>query len=324
MAGKLEKMTVQLSISPYQEMDKKQKDWCILRPALKRKLKPWEFSEKAEIDTKKWSDSELEDELKAVVRYDLKIFDVGVGDAIKAVEKGKDKEKALEDAESKISASYDKIGREIQKKLSRALEELAGGGDDSKALADGKAALKKLEDIDLELVFMDVSKNAADALRGIFAKAGTKELESKDKQTSEKAEKDIARGFIDCAKRLGDLAKQIKGSSAEVGTAMTFMKKIGKRIRDSKVATEDMNAFGKQIMDYRADFEKYIAAVDGFQQDIETLVTEVKAEKMDDARAEQLAKWIHPATEGTKAAKAVNAALKDLSQSFKRLEKQLG
>lgn len=332
MAGKVEKVSIQFQIDPFQEMDKSTRDWCILRPALKKKLKPIPFSEKAEVDTRKWPADEIEEELRAHARMDLKIFDVAVLDQIKAVDKARDREKGLADAEKKISSYYDKLSKDIERKLLRALDEIKGGDDDTKAFAEGKAALKKLEDVDLELVFKEVAHGAAAALRAIHAKVDTEALkggEGKDGKDGKggkdqaKAEKDMAKAYLECAKRLSELSKQLKSNGEEAKAAIEFLQKTGKKISRNKKFSDEMNAFGAMIVRYKPTFDKYVSAVVGFQGSLEAYIAEVKLEDITEREASAMAKAIEPQTEGAKAAREVNAAFRDLSRTFKALEKQL-
>jgi hypothetical protein len=308
MAGKMEKVSISLNISPFQEMQNKTRDWCILRPVLKRTLKPIKFADKVEIDTSKWSADELGEEMKGYVRYDLMIFDVAVIDRIKAVDKGADKEKALEQAESAISSSYDKLCKEIAKKLARAVDELAGGSNDSRAIADGKAAIKKMKGVDLEMVFQEIGKAAGDALTAVFPKKGGE------------GEPD----YIGGAKKLGELSNKLKTSSQDAVTAVEFLFKIGKKISKNKVASDDMTAYGAEIIESKKTFEKYKESVKRYRDRLASVVTALKGEKLGEAEALKEAKLLAAhRVERVRANKATKR-YKVLKKMFKGLEKELG
>jgi hypothetical protein len=318
MAGKMEKVGINLSISPFQEMNNKTRDWCILRPVLKRKLKPIKFADKVEVDTNKWSGDELADELKAYVRYDLMIFDVSVIDKIKVVDKAKDRDKALEQAESAISSSYDKLSGEIAKKLSRAIDDLAGGSSNSKAIADGKAAIKKMKGVDLELVFLEVSKSAAEALNGIFPKT------KKKKGTDDEGDDGPKANYIDAAKKLNDLSNRLKTSSQEAMTAIEFLFKIGKKISKNKVASDEMVAFGGEITESKKTFGKYKDSVKKYRETLASLSSEARSESLSQADAAKEAKFLNATrVEKARAIKATKR-FRELAKMFKHLEKDFG
>ncbi|MEL6233017.1 MAG: hypothetical protein AAFR46_01290 [Pseudomonadota bacterium] len=336
MAGKLEKIKLKLEISPFSEMGRQTERWCLDNRTLKKALTPFKFEDKAEIDTNRWELKDIEDGLRAIARYDLKVFDVAVIDARKTIDKAKPRDAAgaIAKAEKDIITLHAKLEKQILKKLSRALDEVSGAADDGKALADGKAALTKIADLDLEIVFKDIALQASEAVMGVVVKE--KKLKKEATARVRKAggddddmydvtyKKGSDRAFFDCAKKLDGLSKEIRDVSKEAEAATKFLGKIGKKIKGDKKASPETNAFGKQIVDAQPVFDRYAGAVSEFRERIAAIVTEIKKAKMQPVQAELVARALTKQPAGMKAAKEVSNTAKSLAKSFKTLEKELG
>ncbi|MEM9048514.1 MAG: hypothetical protein AAGC92_07310 [Pseudomonadota bacterium] len=339
MSGKLEKRTIKLEISPFAEMNRQTERWCLDNKALKKALRPIVFSEKAEIDTRRWDMKDLEEGLTAMARYDLKVFDVAVIEARKQIDKAKPRDAAdvLAKAEKDIIALHGKTEKHLLRKLSRALDDVAGGPDNEKALSDGKAALDRIEDLDLELVFKDIAQQAAEALSGVVAKAkklkqgararavaaGTAFDERDEANYDMVYRKGSDRSFFDLAKTLDGLSKEIRGVAKETNAAINFLGKIGKKIKSDKKSSEEMNAYGKKIIDAKPAFEKYSAAVDTFADQLAELIKRAKDKAIKPSEVEVLARLITRQSVGIKAAATVGSAAKELARGLKTLEKKL-
>ncbi|MEM8951950.1 MAG: hypothetical protein AAGC99_21770, partial [Pseudomonadota bacterium] len=292
-----------------------------------------------EIDTHRWEIKEIHEGLAAIARYDLKVFDVAIVDMRKQIDKAKprDAADALAKAEKDIIALHGRTDKQITKKLSRALDEVKGGADDEKALTDGKGVLDRIEDLDFELVFKDIALQAANALSGVVAKekklkkdararaqASGEPFDEKDEANYDTVyRKGSDRSFFDLAKTLDGLSKDIRSVAKDTNAAIKFLGKIGKKIKSDKKSSEDMNAFGKKIMDAKPVFEKYASAVDKFADQLAELIKRAKDKNIRPSEVEVLAKIITRQSEGLKASNAVGARTKELARGLKTLEKKL-
>jgi hypothetical protein len=328
MAGNLKNVNVKVEISPFDEMDRRTERWVLDNRLLKQKIRPIAFSERAEIDMRRWDMKEIEDGLRAVARYDLKVFDVAVVQIRKEIEKARPRDAADIQAkgEKRILEAYGRLEKSLRRKLARAVDEVAGGPEDDRALADGRAALKKLEEVDLEIAFRDIAHSAAEALSDIFEtdrkakKAAGAEAES----GRTPPDRDRERAYIEAARKLDAQWRELKRSAAEALAAIEYLTRIGKKIHKDKKASAEMNAFGREVLTVKPVFDKYEKALAALRDEVSTALDRVKKSSLSPAQAQVMARALDRRPEAMKAAKGVNKAVRDLSRRLRTLEKELG
>ena len=312
MADDVKKMTAQLKVETWAEMDKKTKEWFLSIPLFKKKLPEFEYSETAQLDGRKWDAGKLQNALKSLVRYELKLF------AARGVEWMKKIEKQGPKAQAECEKAYPKYHAELAKKMaskcSTALEELESGkGDNKKALAAGKAALKKFDSLNLNGLFINPTKATVTAFAGLadgLKKAdGDRNLEEAAYVAAGNATDKARDGFEANAKQAQNTVKYLLKTSADLE-------------KDAK-ADQSVRAFGGYIQKNRRLFAEFVDNIDAFEVDIDAAYADIASRNLDDQAAVAKAKTFTKYAKLESSAKTVVSMVKKLKPAFAKIEKQL-
>lgn len=304
-------MMAKLDISSMSEMDKKCVDFINGIPAFKKKFKDYTYSEKLELDPRKWDEKKLTNAMKALVRWELKLLASRAAEWNAKIQK--QGPKAQKEAERNLPKYYDKIGKQIDDKCSVALEELASGkGDNKRGLRDGKAALKKLADVDLGNLFSGPGSSASKVMIAL-----AKELE---KHTDDRK---IEAAYAGAIKLLDAARKSYDDMADDAASAIKFLKKTADGIKKNKETAPELDAFGQKISGYDKAFKNFEADLKAFEVDMDDVAIDTKSRKLDPRLCRSKASRISNTSSHDRGAKAVKAALADLRKDFLAVEKVL-
>jgi len=312
IAVKKEKMTAALDVSPFEEMSRDSEAWCRKNPVLRGRMKNYAVAHTVKLDPRKWNEKILRKALKSLVRYELKLFDVKVGDIIKDA-----KEAGLKgeiEAQPKVLKLYDKIGKEIEKKVSLALEEIEEDkGDNAKGLREGKKAMKAMASVDFKKLFTgpgDKAQAALDALSRSLGRAGD------DDAARDKA--------MDAADRALDVAitEFDKGRDA-AEAAIILLQKTARKIVKNDAAGPELVAFGKEIEDANGVCEAMIDAIHTYSGELIDAMNAIRGDKLDQMKARKLAADLGATSRFTSSADKMKNMLAKLQKSFAKVQQAL-
>jgi hypothetical protein len=267
------------------------------------------YSQKVELNPAKWSEGKLKNALPALVRPEMQILANRISDAKKMAVKAKspkEHNKVVDAVKLAIKTSMS----EIEEKCSTALEELESGVADAKAgLAMGKKAMAQVDKLDASKVFSEPLGIAVATAKTIHqADANGKDV---------KAAQDDAKKEIDGAMK----------SLAETGKAAQNVAKYlaanGKKMADNPKG--EVSAFGKKVMD-----KKVLGPLQALDKDIDKLdqvltpyAKALKDGKIDAHKAKLFESQFDKMKGLQKTADVAVAAMKNLQDAFKKVQKDL-
>lgn len=312
IAVKKEKMTAVLDVSPFAEMSKDTREWCEKNRFLKNKMKNYSASETVKLDPRKWNEKTLKKALAALVRYELKLLDVKIGDIVKDAKAGGMGGEI--EAQPKVLKLYEKFGKEIEKKVSLALEEIVEDkGDNAKGLRDGKKALKAMASTDFKKLFTgpgDKAQATFDTLARALARAGDDEA-ARDKAM------DVADRALDVA-----LTEFDKGrDSAEA--AIILLQKTARKIVKNEDAGPELVAFGKEIEAASGVIDAMIDAIHTYSGELVDALNAIRGGKLDQAKARKLGADLGATSRFTSSADKLKNVLAKLQKSFAKVQQAL-
>lgn len=312
IAVKKEKMAAVLEVSPFEEMSKDSHDWCRKNPVLRNRLKNFEIAETVKLDPRKWNEKLLRKALVSLVRYELKLFDVKVGDIIKDAKEAGPKGEI--EGMGKVIKLYEKIGKEIAKKVSLALEEIEEDkGDNAKGLREGKKALKAMSAVDYKKLFAATGVKAQDALSDLATALGKgDDDESARDKAGRVADTDLDAAITEFDKR--------KDSAFD---AIILLQKTGRKIAKNEDAGPELRAFGKDVEACNALCEDLIKALETYGSDLVDVLNDVRRDKLDAMKARKAASALGATAPYTKTADSVRTAIGKLNASFAKVQQVL-
>jgi len=296
--GKTE-FTAELDANPLDEMTKQAKDFIDGSKVLKKKFAKITFSQKIKLDAKKWNKKKLNAGMYGAARWELKILAVRVGQYAK-------EGKADDKAEAALCKDYDKIAKEIKKKLSLELEELEKGGDNKKALKDGKAAFAKLDKIDFKGAFNGPLKSAIDVMKWL------------EKAVSGRNAKNA---FTKAAGDMATVSGQFDKVGREANAAVSFLMKSAKE--HAKADDGGLQNFAKEIEKSETVFEKFLSEAEAFEKGLDAAEAAIKEGKLDAAGVKDEIRKLERMAGVDKSAQAALQAAKKLKPAFLKIEKSL-
>lgn len=325
------KFLIETTINPFQETrSKKAPAWFDARPGLKKSVTGIEIKRSLELDPRKWKTKDIVDGVHAVARYELALFATQLNDVEKSILKALPKEeqkkktfvkgakeeakekKALDDAESEVEKLYKRISKAIDKKVSLALDEVESDkGDNKKALAAGKEALKKFDKLDLNAMFdapFDVAKKCLDDLAAKLKDGG-------DKKAWEAAKAGIA-----------DAEKQLAATAKVAQNVIKYLIDAGSKMASDTKANPALQKVGHSIAGAKSVMTNLSSAIDAFEDDLVRLRKLVKAQKAEadevsGAAAEFSRKHSGKNTEADVAVKKVQAISKEFNAALREIRK---
>ena len=289
-----------LDADPRVEMTKASKDYIDGDKDLKKLVTNFKFSEKVELDKRKWSKSSLADGVLAIARYEMKVFATAIGDMAK-------KKVPAKEAGPRIKTLHAKLQKDITKKLSLAVEELANDkADNKKALKDGKVAMSKIGGLDL---------------KGAFSKPRTDVIGLMD--TIAKAKDNAAASAVKKANdAVSKLAGEFDKTGREASAAINYLLKVIKENKKSE--TTELRNFANLADDNSDVFQTFVDECKEFEDALDGLAKELGSGKLDadaaKAKAAQFKKMSNIDSSADKALKAAVALKKNFDSVVKALK----
>jgi hypothetical protein len=306
-------------------MYKDRKEYCQKNVKLKRALKDWEVDEKIKVNPRKWNAKKLEQALRAVARYELKIFDARVSQELQKIKKGagpKDEIKCL----GEIEKHYRKAGKYIKEKIDGAIEEIEEDkADDLKAIKDGKTALGKVDDLDAIGVFKvataaagkeidDLTKRYNDEMKAKRAAGGSDDWDDdKLKQQIQSAESDLTK-----------IRERFDNQTSIGIKAIEYLNKTAEKIAKNKDVRPEVKNFSDDVKSIdKTTFQPWVKEVEKYSAGYTEALKILSARTISTPTLAKMKKMLATASAGASAGGAVDKQLKELAKRLKTLEKDL-
>ncbi|MEM9583099.1 MAG: hypothetical protein AAGA08_08290 [Pseudomonadota bacterium] len=327
------KITVEKAILPFAETKSKGVPaWFECRSGLARAVVPICFKKTMELDGRKWKKKVIEDGIYAVARADLQLFATQLTNVEKSILKTlpkkdqakknfpKDKKaespevkKALDSAETQVKKLYKQMEGKIKDKVSLALEEVESDkGDNKKALAAGKDALKKFDSLQTNGMFSDAVKSAATAMKTLAIDLNKHDDEDDSFKAALRKLRSVETDFEKTAKTTQNVAK--------------YILVMGNKLAKDKKADSELQNFGRTINKgpVTKALKKLVDNVDDLGDDLDKLVNFVaKGEASDKEVIAKAGKFKSDHSAKEKSGKAAVKAVRAIAEDFKKLEKKL-
>lgn len=328
-------ITVDTAINMYGETrTKKAPEWFGACPALQKLPDEVQIKRTMSLDPRKWSKKTIEEGAYAVARYDLAFFATALGSYEGKITKAlpKDQKKAkfnkdmkdisddvkkeLTKAENEVVKLHKKFSKAIRDKVSLAFDEIeADKGDNKKALAAGKEALKKFDELDTSKMFAGTTAGVEKALSTL-----ARDLASGGEKGAPAAYKKAKTAIAACQKEF----------DAKARTAHNVAKYLlykGDKMAKDKDAAPALQDIGKALSangPLKSALNKMSSAVDEYGKSLDDIASMVNGEKATAAEAKTAAKQFETDHKGKDGAvKDAAKEMKDVSQKFNKAAQQV-
>ncbi len=284
------KISVERKINPFGETKtKKAPDWFKARPGAESVVNVLTFKRTMELDPRKWKKKVLEDGIYAVARYELSLFATALGGLEKDILNARPKErkkakflrndkaetpsekKALDDAEAQVKKLFKKMSGQIEDKVSVALEEVESDkGDNKKALAAGKDALKKFDTLDTSGMF---SKLTSQVVKAVYT------LGVEIEKSGDETDKDA---FRKTAAALDKVKKEYDGTAKTTKNVANYLLTQGKKMASDTKADPALQEIGKMISKsgkVNTSLAKLSGTIDTYEKSLDGTTAFVKGGK---------------------------------------------
>jgi len=305
-------------LSPFLEVKgKKAPPWFDAIPNCAKDIPPLLISRKMELDMRKWKVSDIENGIQAVARYELKVFAMAVSKAEKAVMAAIPKEKlknanwaklgkefyanrksperdALEKAKTSIAASWKSVAQEIENKVSLALDEVeADTGDNKKAIASTKEAIKKFKSVEkgkiIEGPINDLSK-AIDKFVEAFKFKPAEDAEG-DQLKNDQKKYDAALKEVD--KLVSGAEGSFNTSAKKVNEVVKYFIDTGRNLSKDTKANVEFQNFGKEVLKHEKSLTELESVIDALERLIADVKNLIKKGDPEQSRVEDLVKKVN-------------------------------
>lgn len=296
-----------LDADPRDEMTKASKDYIDGDKDLKKLVTNFKFSEKVELDKRKWSKASLADGVLAVARYEMKIFATAIGDMAK-------KQTPAKEAGPRIKTLHAKLQKEINKKLSLAVEELANDkGDNKKSLKDCKAAFDKLARVEFSMMYQAPREEAEEAFKRLADVM-------KDKRASDDEKmKEISEAL----KTVDVCIDQFDDSGKQASLAIDTLLKAAKTTKANKDVDSELNAFAESISKNESKITSILGNSKKFADALAAAQKILKSGNVTEQVAKVQSSLFAKMSSFDKSAKSTLKELSRLEPAFKKIEKKL-
>lgn len=334
-------IAIDVTINPYGECRKNEPPaWFAARPKLTNIVQEIKVKRTMKLDARKWKKKDLESGVYAVAKYDLAVFATALSNMEKDIDKvfeankqnGKGKRDAkfyrntkddtkeevaaLTSGEKRVTALWKKISKNIDDKVSLALDEVeADKGDNKKAIAVGKQALKVFDGIDTKELFATPIESVLTTLKTLAMQVG-KAKQGEDTEDYFKA----------ALRDLRTIEGKYEGTAKSTGKVAKMFIALGEKLAKDKNADGDIQKFGeslskgsmksnlatltKNIKDLGKDMDMLVNFLAKGEHDMKTITAKAGKFKSD-----------HADKKGT--ATSITAEMRKLSTEFKKIEKKL-
>ncbi|RUS59687.1 hypothetical protein EGN72_13395 [Pseudorhodobacter sp. E13] len=310
MAGDLKvKMEAKLKVFPMKEMGKDVTAYMKKNPALQKKFERIEYSEKVELDKRKWTPKKLQDGLAAVARYELKLLAVRAAKMIKDGEKGDPKK-----LEKALTKEFEDIKSQILDKASLAIEEVVSDkGDNAKSLKDCKAAFGKLGDVD----FANMYKGPRESMVVIFDNLAAALKDAGEQKDGGKAM------FSSYLKDIEEITGDFERVGKAANTAIDTLLKAAKTTKADKSVDAELTAFAEKVLKNEGKFTSAVDKGKKFSDALEAAAKLMKAGKATEKDAKLQAAVFKKLSGLDGSGKDAISLARKLEPEFKKIEKKL-
>jgi archaellum component FlaC len=306
------KMTAVLDIDPRSEMDDKVVKWIDTHPVLKKKFPNYTYKDTLELDARKWDEKKLKKGLEALVRYELQILAHRAMETWKTVQK--EGVKAEINAIKDLTKQYEKIGKEIEKKCSLALEEIGSDkADNKKNLRDGKAAFNKMKQADLAKAFSGPRQIVVDGFKSLSVQL--KKAAGEDKAN--------AAAYAAAVKKMEEADKDFNGNAKDIQSAVTYLLKTGKEMAGNSESDKELQDFGEKIQGESGTLKDFLDDINEFENDIDKAINDVKRKSLDADGASQKATDFDKHKKLDAYATKIKTIIDKMATDFAKVEKKL-
>lgn len=332
---------IDVTINPYGECKNNQPPaWFAARPKLSSIVQEIKVKRSMKLDARKWKKKDLESGVYAVAKYDLAIFATALSNMEKDIDKvfeankqnGKTKRDAkffrntkddtkeevaaLAAGEKRVAALWKKVSKNIDDKVSLALDEVeADKGDNKKALAVGKQALKVFERIETKEMFAEPIRRVLATFKTLAMKVG----KAKEGEDTEDHFKQAVREMRDIESDY-DLVARSTGKVAKMFVA------LGDKLAKDKNADPDIQKFGESLVkgSIKNDLETMTKNIKDLGKDMDVMVNFLAKGGHDASAITAKAgkfKADHEKKKGS--ANAITEDMRGLAKEFGKIEKKL-
>lgn len=332
---------IDVTINPYGECKKSEPPaWFAARPKLTGIVQEIKVKRTLTLDARKWKKKDLETGVYAVAKYDLALFSTALTSMEKDIDKAflankenakakrdakfyrntktdtKEEAAALTAAEKRVTALWKKVSKAIDDKVSLALDEVeADKGDNKKALAAGKEALKVFDRIETKSLFADPIQQVLSALNTLKLQVGkAKEGEDTDDY------------FKSALRELRDIESDYDFTVKSVSKVAKMFVALGTKLSKDKNADGEIQKFGEELVkgNMKSNLETLSKNIKDLGKDMDMLVNFI-AKGDHDAKAitAKAAKFKGDHDKKKGSANVITAEMRKLSTEFKKIEKKL-
>ena len=287
---------VKRKISPFMAAKgKKAPAYLAAFPGLEKTLDNMSINvdRKVEVDPRKWKQSDLVFEAAACAKVNLAIFATKLGQYEKkliselpkapgrgakewaAIGKNPGKEASkLKKIADGIKGDWQRISKEIADQIELRYDDIeADKGDNKKAIAAGKAAIAKFDQLNTSTMFAMPVSDLAGALKDFSTDLS-------------RSNADVEAAKAKALKRVEMAEKSYDNTAKEVSNVLKFMDDTGKKLAKDKNANPALQEVGKLVVKESGKLDPLGDSIDKLGKDIEAAkkVLEAKEPKGSDAR----------------------------------------
>lgn len=245
-------IAVKVSIDPFQEVDKKK--WKQMEADVKGFKKPGrvDFSAKFSVTTAKWDKRKLEEQARAIFRYDLSLLASQIWQDFVLVEKAtneRDKEKQKKVFLKAVPDLQKAMVKNLNQKFAEFQEDIASGaGDDLSELKRARKALNKETGFEIgyaAVEFREVFTNALFDVLQPLKKAETKSSGDEKAEATEALEKELKKEMPKMEQALAAMTKVFAKNLGALKAIPAVLTKGQKKDVSDALKAEYSNAAGE-------------------------------------------------------------------------------
>lgn len=281
--------SIDVTINPYGECKNNQPPaWFAARPKLASIVQEIKVKRSMKLDARKWKKKDLESGVYAVAKYDLAVFATALSnmerDIDKVFEANKQNGKVKRDAkffrntkddtkeeiaaltagEKRVTALWKKISKNIDDKVSLALDEVESDkGDNKKALAVGKQALKVFERIETKEMFAEPIRRVLATFKTLAVKVG-----------HAKEGEDTGDYFKQALREMRDIENDYDLVARSTAKVAKMFVTLGDKLVKDKNADPEIQKFGESLAKgtVKSDLETMIRNIKDLGKDMDVMV----------------------------------------------------
>lgn len=334
-------ISIDIAINPYGECKGDAAPaWFAARQKLSGIIQEIKVKRTMKLDARKWKKKDIESGVYAIAKYDLALFATALGSMEKNIDKAfsankanaktkrdakfyrntkddtKEEAAAISDAEKRVTSLWKKVSKSIEDKVSLALDEVESDkGDNKKALAVGKQALKVFDRIETKQMFADPIQRALNALKHLSLQIG------KAKQGE-----DTDDYFKAALRELRDIESDYDLVAKSTSKVAKMFVTLGEKLSKDKNADGEIQKFGESLVkgSMKSNLETLSKNIKDLGKDLDMLVNFI-AKGDHDAKtiAAKAGKFKSDHEKKKGSANAITAEMRKLSTEFGKIEKKL-